>query len=736
LWFKGVNWYPEIFIDFLGVQICWRKNMKRTVLDVENKVTHKSYTNRNGEEKKWVDGTPYEPENYLVSVGVVLDPTGAPNDTEYFCFQHNNHEFAKLSTSSVQTILNETDLLICHNAKFDLGWLLECGFEYTGRVYCTQIAEFVMQRGITKPLKLEELAKEHSLPRKRTDLIDEYWDRGIGFEAMPWKVVEEYGRADCVTTAHLFQHQMNRLKQPNNKGLVPTITMMNEFLKELVEMERNGVKIDMDALDKLKKEYITELSQLDSDIETTVRQVLGDTPIDMNSTDFRSMLLYSRVVKDKKMWKKMFNLGTDERGKKLYRPHLTKKKFETAVKRLTKVAQKTEAIHCKDCDGRGYLYKITQAGVPYKNQPKCKVCDGVGIQYKPTGQVAGFRIKARGVSDIAAAGFTTNKDDLEYIIDSGGASEEAKHFIKMSSRRAAIMTYLSTYVEGIERYVGDNDILHTSLNQTIAATGRLSSTGPNLHNQPRGRTFPVRRVFVSRFIDGRICDGDYGQLEFRAAGFLSGCAKVLSDIKEGVDVHVYTKDTINSFDPNLEQINRQEAKSHTFKPLYGGSSGTPRERHYYKAFIKKYEGVAKWHESLKSRAIKDGIVVIPTGREYAFPNARRLSSGYVFGTTQIVNYPVQGFATADLVPLGLISLGRAFRREGFRSLLVLTVHDDVVVDVYPGELDKVVVVLKEALLDLDKMCQEFYGFEFDYPLEVDIKAGPNWLDTKEIKNDN
>lgn len=712
--------------------------MKRTVLDVENKVTHKSYTNRNGEEKKWVDGTPYEPENYLVSVGVVRDPIGAPNDTEYWCFKHNDHPNHNLNEEdyNLSQVLRDTDLLICHNAKHDLGWLLECGYKYEGKVYCTQIAEYVMQRGITKPLKLEALAEEHNLPRKRTDLIDEYWDQGIGFEAMPWEVVEEYGRADCVTTAHLFRHQMQRLQQSKNKGLVPTITMMNEFLKDLVEMERNGVKIDINALNKLKKEYIEELHQLDTNIEEMVRGVLGDTPIDMNSPDFRSMLLYSRVVKDKKHWKGAFNIGTDDRGKKLYRPQLKKKKFEIIVKRLTKVAQKTEAIHCKDCDGLGYLYKITQSGVPYKNQPKCKVCSGVGIQYRPTGQVAGFKIKARGTQDIAAAGFTTNKDDLEFILAAGEVSAEAKRFIKMSSRRAAVMTYLSTYVEGIERYVGDNDILHTSLNQTIAATGRLSSTGPNLHNQPRGRTFPVRRVFVSRFVDGEICDGDYGQLEFRAAGFLSDCAKVLLDIKEGVDVHAYTRDTINSFDSNLEQINRQEAKSHTFKPLYGGSSGTPRERHYYKAFIEKYKGVAKWHESLKSRAIKDGIVVIPTGREYAFPNAKRLSSGYVFGTTQIVNYPVQGFATADLVPLGLISLGRAFRREGFRSLLVLTVHDDVVIDVYPGELDRVVVVMEEALLDLDKMCQEFYGFKFDYPLEVEIKSGPNWLDTKEIENDN
>jgi|TARA_Y100000310_G_scaffold146443_1_gene145774 DNA polymerase I-like protein with 3'-5' exonuclease and polymerase domains len=706
--------------------------MRRTVLDVENKVTYKSYIDRNGKEHKWTDGTPYEVENYLVSVGVVRDPVHAPSDTDYWCFEHNDYPEHTPDEEHyhLSELLRNTDLLICHNAKHDLGWLLECGFEYTGNVYCTQIAEYVMMKGIKKSLKLNALAEEHNLPRKRSDLVDEYWDQGIGFEAMPWEVVEEYGRADCVTTAHLFRNQMKRLitQEP---GLVPTITMMCAFLKDILEMERNGVKIDMEALAKLKQEYMQELHQLDQDLETMVRSVLGDTPIDMNSVDFRSMMLYSRVVKDKKIWKETFNLGKDKYGKDKYRPKIAKKKFETLVKRLTTVAQKTEAIPCEDCNGRGHLYKVTKAGVPYKNQPQCKACAGVGIQYRLTGEVAGFKIKPRGVQDLAAAGFTTNKEDLAYIATSD-VPEDAKLFIEKSSRRAAITTYLSTYVEGIERYVGADSILHTTLNQTVAATARLSSTAPNLHNQPRERTFPIRRVFVSRFADGKIGDGDYGQLEFRAAGFLSGDELVRQELEEGVDAHAFTRDTINSFDPDLEQIDRQTAKAHTFKPLYGGQSGSPRERAYYKAFIEKYQGIKSWHESLKATAIRNGEVVNPTGRAYAFPNAKRLSSGYVLGTTQIVNYPVQGFATGDLVPLGIISLGRRFKVAGLKSLIVLTVHDSVLVDIYPGEQEQVVEMVREGLLDLDTMCQEFYDFEFTYPIEVDVKVGPNWLETKEV----
>ncbi len=704
--------------------------MRRTVLDVETKVTHRSYVNRKGETSKWIDNSPYEPQNYLVSIGVVIDPADKPNETEYFLFKHNDHPGADTYEAHhyIQKILDATDILICHNAKFDLGWLLECGFKYDKAVYCTQIAEYVMMKGQKKPFKLGMLAEEHNLPRKKSELVDDLWDQGVGFEAMPWHVVEEYGRADCVTTAHLYQHQMRRLVQSSYKGLIPTIKMMCEFLKNVLDMERHGIKIDMEALAELKMEYLQELHDLDTYIEDAVRDAMGDTLINMDSPDFCSALLYSLEVKDKKIWKQTFNLGKDEIGRDKYKPHMSKKRFFKTISNLTRVAQKTEALHCDECDGRGIIYTLTKAGVPYKNMPKCKVCKSVGIVYKRTGVTAGFGIVPRGVKDVKAAGFTTNKDDLSYLLDTS-MSEEARIFLQKFNRRNQVTTYISTYIEGIEKHVYENAILHTSLNQTVAATARLSSTGPNLHNQPRGGTFPVRKVFVSRFADGSVCDGDYGQLEFRAAGFLSGCPKVLSDINEGVDVHAFTRDTINNFDPALEQINRQNAKGHTFKPLYGGQSGTPRERKYYEAFIEKYQGIKSWHEVLKAGAIRDGVVVIPTGREYSFPNARRLSSGYVLGTTQIVNYPVQGFATADLVPLGIISLGRVFRCEDLQSIIVLTVHDSILVDVYPGEEEQVATAIRKGLLNLKAMCQEFYGFEFDYPLEVDVKVGPNWLET-------
>ena len=225
---------------------------------------------------------------------------------------------------------------------------------------------------------------------------------------------------------------------------------------------------------------------------------------------------------------------------------------------------------------------------------------------------------------------------------------------------------------------------------------------------------------------------DYGQLEFRGAGYLSGCTIVRGDIDNGVDVHSYTRDTINAYD-NEPDITRQDAKSDTFKPLYGGMSGSPRQVNYYKSFLAKYSGVTAWHEKLKTEALTTKRVVLPSGREYAFPGAQRLQGGYVKGTTQIVNWPVQGFATGDLVPLGVLSVYRKMKaRTDLKSVMMITVHDDLEIDVYPGEEEEVTKIITEGLLDLNAMCMEFYNLDFKYPLEVEVSIGPNLLDQDTI----
>ena len=226
--------------------------------------------------------------------------------------------------------------------------------------------------------------------------------------------------------------------------------------------------------------------------------------------------------------------------------------------------------------------------------------------------------------------------------------------------------------------------LHVRLLQHRTATGRFSGADPNMQNMPRGGTFPVKKVFVSRWDGGQILEADFAQLEFRVSAFLSQDKTAMNEIEDGFDVHSYTASVISDAG---EKISRQEAKAHTFAPLYGatGFGRTKAQATYYKQFNEKYKGIASWHSKLAKEAIETGKISTPSGREFAFPDVRKNAYGKVSHFTQIKNYPVQSFATADIVPLILLEIDKQL--YNLESCIVNTVHDSIVIDVHPNETD-------------------------------------------------
>ncbi len=275
--------------------------------------------------------------------------------------------------------------------------------------------------------------------------------------------------------------------------------------------------------------------------------------------------------------------------------------------------------------------------------------------------------------DVSEGGFKTDKLTLIKMAKRG--DQFLKVFVEKITRYSALESYLNTFVDGIKRHTTKKGFLYPSFMQTVTATGRLSSRNPNFQNQPRGNTFPIRKVIASRLEGGRIMEIDFAQLEFRTAVFLAQDKQGIEDIKNGVDVHQYTADIIG--------CSRQEAKAHTFKPLYGGMSGTENEKKYYTAFLKKYPDIKKWHEKLQDEAIRRKVITLPTGRQYAFPKAERMPWGGSSFSTQIKNYPVQGFATADIVPLACINIQKLLEENNTKSLLVNTLTDSIWVIDFP-----------------------------------------------------
>ena len=661
------------------------------------------------------DPSPFNPSNQLVSVGI--------ND-DYYCFFNTSCPKYNVRDNhkAVQDILDKTTLLIGHNLKFDLSWLIECGFKYTGRVYDTMIGEYVLGRGFRKPLSLKEICKRRKVSLK-SDIIEHYMDNQISFSDIPWTIVEKYGRQDIISTREVFESQMEDLKLPRNKNLLATVKMMNEFLIVLTDMEINGIKIDTKALEDVKMEFRLEFNSLRESIDQTIWERMGDTRINPSSPEQLSWLIYGKKVADKKRWSQLFNIGIDKVTKKSKRrPRFSRSLFSKLVKNNTMSIMKTQSEQCPHCSGRGTYRKYKKDGEPYKNTTKCESCHGEGLIYNDLNEVAGFGQHPRGVSDVAEGGFRTDKFTLNYLLAS--ENNELREFLRDIVRYNSIDTYLNTFVTGIEQHTNSNDYLHPKFMQCVTATGRLSSRDPNFQNQPRGTTFPIRKAVVSRFNNGKIMEMDFSQLEFRTAVFLAQDKQGMKDIDNGVDVHQYTADVIG--------CSRQDAKAHTFKPLYGGVTGTENEKRYYDAFKEKYSDIAKWHERLQSEAIQFKVVKLPSGREYAFPGAQRQAWGGSTYSTQIKNYPVQGFATADIVPLTCIEVYKLMKEKNMKSVLINTVHDSIVVDIFPTEEEDIIDIFTKGANRVIPALKERYNINFNIPLDTEMKIGYDWLNLNEV----
>ena len=671
------------------------------------------------DEKKRKDPSPYIAENYLVSAGwgraddaaIIYVPFIGTNEVRY------NHDL-------LQSYLDFTDLLVAHNMKFELAWLRACGFKYDGPIYCTQIAEYVLARGQRTSLKLRDLCEQHNLTRKRVDLTEEYLSKGIGFEKIPWEVVEEYGKGDVISLRELYDNQQFRLM--GCPHLYPTIDLMLEFLPVLVEMEETGIKIDVAELDRLEKEYKATLASLDSDLQAIAEQVMGATPVNLDAPEQLSQLIYSRKVRDKNKWADLFNLGSEYRGAVLKSKRHTRysaQDFVDIIKNHTDIIYKTTAEHCESCNGNGKIYRVKKNGDNFSKQSICKACSGRGFLLHNTDRIAGLRLVPRDYKDTAIGGFSTNKDVLQHF--ASGTTGIRKDFLTKVLEKNKIETYLSTYINGIRRGLRNNDILHSSFMQTVTATGRLSSRNPNFQNQPRGGTFPIRKVVVSRFgDDGCIFECDARQLEFRIAGELSGSHAIASDIANNTDVHSVTA--------SYTGLSRQDAKAHTFAPVYGATpNGKPRAIAKYYTYFNEHYKLPEWHSRMATEIIDSGgYYRLPSGKEFYYGKIERYPSGGFTHSTQIANYPVQYMATGELVPMVLINLRNKLNE--LSSRIILTVHDSIVVDCLKSELETVTRLAKEAFAEIYVDYKKRFNYDLKMPIEWEIKVGPNQLELEEI----
>ena len=276
-------------------------------------------------------------------------------------------------------------------------------------------------------------------------------------------------------------------------------------------MYMSGIRVDRSALDEVRLQFEQEKAEIEGRLQKKVRQLMGDTPINLSSPEQMSQVVFSLRMVNKKEWADLFEFTS------------TVDEYKDAVKANSKRVYRTEAFTCPTCEGQGKTYKVKKDGTKYARPNKCKDCDTRGFQLKETKQVAGLKFTAPNKKWISANGFSTSKDNLQILAATARNNNmaEAESFLNDLKRLSAISSYLSSFVEGISNYTKHDGFLHVSLTQHITATGRFSGRNPNMQNMPRGGTFPVKKVFVSRWENGKIMEADFAQLEFRSCCVLS-----------------------------------------------------------------------------------------------------------------------------------------------------------------------------------------------------------------------
>ena len=273
--------------------------------------------------------------------------------------------------------------------------------------------------------------------------------------------------------------------------------------------------------------------------------------------------------------------------------------------------------------------------------------------------------------------------------------------------------------------------IHTSYNQTVTATGRLSSSNPNLQNIPIRDALgkPIREAFIPSRADGLLLSADYSQVELRLMAHLSGDESLCEAFRNGEDIHAATAAKI--YGKAVSEVTAEErrrAKTANFGIIYGISAfglaqrlGISRTeaKALIDGYFASYPKVKQYMEQTTTEAHQTGCVsTIFSRRRYLEGIDSQNANTRALAERNAINAPIQGSA-ADIMKIAMIGVAQAFKQQGIRSKLILQVHDEIVIDLIPAEREAVEKIVREQMEGAAKL---------NIPLVVDIGVGRNWLE--------
>lgn len=311
-------------------------------------------------------------------------------------------------------------------------------------------------------------------------------------------------------------------------------------------------------------------------------------------------------------------------------------------------------------------------------------------------------------------------------------TEPQRRFIELHKEFTVLTTQLSKALEKFKEACDNEDLIFGNFNQNVADTDRLSSTGaPPYKVQLQNINRDFKPLFKARYEDWDIVEDDQAQLEFRIAAQFGNCDNAIKDIRRKVDVHTRTANILTDAGQSTE---RQGAKEHTFKPLFGGTSGTRAEQTYYSWFKEQYPGVISKQEEWIDQAIKEKIQYIEeTGKIFYWPNCRIGFNNYIFDNENIRNAPIQYFA-GELVQLSVVFTWHLLKKLNFKAFLINTVHDSIIGEVPKDEQNDYKQLVEWATTEgVYHFYKQLHDLDFVVPLETEFSINTHWADKEKWK---
>ena len=618
--------------------------------------------------------------------------------------------------------LGPSGILVGHNIKFDMNWIKSVNVDVSGvRVWCTQVADFMLSgQDKTISQSLSNCCARRSIPIK-TDIVKTYWDAGKDTHEIPLKILLPYMHNDIDITAELFKSQWREAKEQPN--LMKLIRVRGDSLHVVSDIELNGMVMDRAVAEKHVDTFNAQLETTNAELRTYI----GRDDINLGSGQDLSAALYGGVLKRERHIAQLYTRNCTIKEPFLYEYRSGKRKGQIVTRYKNRTVRELVGKKVR----QEYGVAITGVGFQPQENSECKP-PGCGI-------------------------FQTNKDVLKILKCGNGGNTTAKfkrHFLDLLVHRSKIAQFTQTF-RGTKGDTGlfyqadrnSDGILHPSYNQTVAATGRYSSSNPNGQNFTRskededGFSNPMKSVFIPSRDGGLILVIDLSQLEWRVAAWLSQDPIAMREIIDGVDCHL---DNAIRFFGDAKY--RQDAKIFTFRLLYGGSAYAfymdPKMPDFTKkrwheicdAYCRKYAVLTAWQENnIRQVAMDKGWLYSPTGRIYRIPKEehKKYPGTYVYKDTCIKNYPVQGTATGDIVPLAMHVMSKRIQLKPIDYMSTNwmgQVHDSMILDTIHQELLRTAKLGIQVFEDLPEIISKYWGVNFNLPMTGEATCGPNYGD--------